>query len=208
MDIELAVDAMELAPHIDHMVLFSGDGDFRSLVEAVQRRGVRVTVFRRSRRSRRWWPTNCAGRRTMFTDIVQLRPQIGRDPSDRPARDPVREPRGERQHTPQFLQPRRDAGAGRRRGRFRGLIGGQSAQFAVMAGKPPSRAAIARYARGSWHSARHGANASRLGSTRRCHRSAVDARLLIVGLAPGCAAPTAPGGHSPAITPAICSTRR
>src|SRR5919204_264175 len=44
MDIELAVDAMEIAEHIDHMVLFSGDGDFRSLVEAVQRRGVRVTV--------------------------------------------------------------------------------------------------------------------------------------------------------------------
>ena len=45
MDIELAVDAMEIAGHIDHMVLFSGDGDFRSLVEAVQRRGVRVTVI-------------------------------------------------------------------------------------------------------------------------------------------------------------------
>src|ERR1700722_18148598 len=44
MDIELAVHAMELAGHIDQMVLFSGDGDFRSLVEAVQRRGVRVTV--------------------------------------------------------------------------------------------------------------------------------------------------------------------
>ncbi|MGB6434175.1 MAG: NYN domain-containing protein, partial [Bradyrhizobium sp.] len=44
MDIELAVDAMELAEHVDQMVLFSGDGDFRSLVEAVQRRGVRVTV--------------------------------------------------------------------------------------------------------------------------------------------------------------------
>ncbi len=41
MDIELAVDAMELAQHIDQMVLFSGDGDFRSLVEAAQRRGVR-----------------------------------------------------------------------------------------------------------------------------------------------------------------------
>jgi uncharacterized LabA/DUF88 family protein len=41
---ELAVDAMEIAGSIDHMVLFSGDGDFRSLVEAVQRRGVRVTV--------------------------------------------------------------------------------------------------------------------------------------------------------------------
>ena len=44
MDVELAVDAMELAPNIDHMVLFSGDGDFQSLVAAVQRRGVRVTV--------------------------------------------------------------------------------------------------------------------------------------------------------------------
>src|SRR5262249_59421199 len=44
MDIELAVDAMEIAGTIDHMVLFSGDGDFRSLVEAVQRTGVRVTV--------------------------------------------------------------------------------------------------------------------------------------------------------------------
>ena len=44
MDIELAVDAMEMAEHIDQMVLFSGDGDFRSLVEAVQRKGVRVSV--------------------------------------------------------------------------------------------------------------------------------------------------------------------
>src|SRR4029079_2234711 len=44
MDIELAVDAMEIAGHIDQMVLFSGDGDFRSLVEAMQRRGVRVVV--------------------------------------------------------------------------------------------------------------------------------------------------------------------
>ena len=44
MDIELAVDMMELAPHVDQIVLFSGDGDFRPLVEAVQRRGVRVSV--------------------------------------------------------------------------------------------------------------------------------------------------------------------
>ena len=44
MDIELAVDAMEMAPHVDEIILFSGDGDFRSLVEALQRRGVRVTV--------------------------------------------------------------------------------------------------------------------------------------------------------------------
>lgn len=45
MDIELAVDMLELAPHIDHAILFSGDGDFRRVVEAVQARGVRVTVI-------------------------------------------------------------------------------------------------------------------------------------------------------------------
>ena len=44
MDIEIAVDMLELAPHIDHAILFSGDGDFRRVVEAVQARGVRVTV--------------------------------------------------------------------------------------------------------------------------------------------------------------------
>jgi uncharacterized LabA/DUF88 family protein len=44
MDIELAIDMLEMAPHIDHAILFSGDSDFRRLVEAVQRRGVRVSV--------------------------------------------------------------------------------------------------------------------------------------------------------------------
>jgi len=44
MDIELAIDAMEMAEHLDHIVLFSGDGDFRRLVEAVQRKGLKVTV--------------------------------------------------------------------------------------------------------------------------------------------------------------------
>src|SRR6266700_2669831 len=44
MGVELAVNAMELAEQVDEIVLFSGDGDFRALVRAVQRRGVRVTV--------------------------------------------------------------------------------------------------------------------------------------------------------------------
>jgi uncharacterized LabA/DUF88 family protein len=44
MDIELAIDVMEMAQYLDHIVLFSGDGDFRRLVEAVQRKGLRVTV--------------------------------------------------------------------------------------------------------------------------------------------------------------------
>ena len=44
MDIEIAVDMLEMAAHLDHAILFSGDGDFRRLIEAVQRKGVRVTV--------------------------------------------------------------------------------------------------------------------------------------------------------------------
>ena len=44
MDIELAIDMMLMAEHVDHILLFSGDGDFRRLIEAVQRKGVRVTV--------------------------------------------------------------------------------------------------------------------------------------------------------------------
>jgi uncharacterized LabA/DUF88 family protein len=44
MDIELTIDAMELSEHLDHIILFSGDGDFRTLVEALQRRGKRVSV--------------------------------------------------------------------------------------------------------------------------------------------------------------------
>ena len=49
MDIEIAVDMLELAPHLDHMILFSGDGDFRRLVEAIQAKGVRVTVVSTTR---------------------------------------------------------------------------------------------------------------------------------------------------------------
>jgi uncharacterized LabA/DUF88 family protein len=44
MDIEIAVDMLELSDRVDHMVLFSGDSDFRKLVEAIQRKGVKVTV--------------------------------------------------------------------------------------------------------------------------------------------------------------------
>ena len=44
MDIELAIDVMEMAEHLDHAIIFSGDGDFRRLVDAVQRKGVRVSV--------------------------------------------------------------------------------------------------------------------------------------------------------------------
>jgi uncharacterized LabA/DUF88 family protein len=103
MDIELAVDAMELASHIDHMVLFSGDGDFRSLVEAVQRKGVRVTVISTISTQPPMVADELRRQADIFLDIVELQPKVGRDPADRPPREP-REPRGERSHTPQFLQ--------------------------------------------------------------------------------------------------------
>ena len=102
MDIELAVDAMELAPHIDHMVLFSGDGDFRSLVEAVQRRGVRVTVVSTVSCRPPMLADELRRQCDQFTDLIELRSKIGRDPTERPAREP-REGR-EQRHTPQFLQ--------------------------------------------------------------------------------------------------------
>src|SRR5438046_125206 len=72
MDIELAVDAMELAEHIDQMVLFSGDGDFRSLVEAVQRRGVRVTVIPTIRSEERRVGEELRRQADVFTDLVDL----------------------------------------------------------------------------------------------------------------------------------------
>jgi hypothetical protein len=107
MDIELAVDAMEIAGSIDHMVLFSGDGDFRSLVEAVQRKGVRVTVISTVTTQPPMVADELRRQADIFTDIVTLQGKIGRDPAERVARE-ARGPRDDRgespQHTPQFLQ--------------------------------------------------------------------------------------------------------
>ncbi len=84
------------------MVLFSGDGDFRSLVEAIQRRGVRVTVVSTISTQPPMVADELRRQADIFLDIVELQGKIGRDPSERAAREP-REPRGDR-HTPQFLQ--------------------------------------------------------------------------------------------------------
>ena len=63
MDIEIAVDMMEMGRKVDHIVLFSGDGDFRRLIEAVQREGVRVSVVSTMRTS-----TSDGGRRAAPPD--------------------------------------------------------------------------------------------------------------------------------------------
>jgi len=83
MDIELAVDAMELAEHIDQMVLFSGDGDFRSLVEAVQRRGVRVTVVSTLSSQQPMIADELRRQADVFTDLMELQSKVGRDPLER-----------------------------------------------------------------------------------------------------------------------------
>src|SRR5271169_3342645 len=102
MDIELAVDAMEMASHIDHMVLFSGDGDFRSLVEAVQRKGVRVSVVSTVTTQPPMVADELRRQADEFVDLVELQSKLGRDPGERQAREP-REPREAREprHTPQ-----------------------------------------------------------------------------------------------------------
>ena len=90
MDIELAIHAMELARHIDQMVLFSGDGDFRSLVEAVQRQGVRVTVVSTISSQPPMVADELRRQAGVFVDLVELRSMISRDPVER---QPLHEPR-------------------------------------------------------------------------------------------------------------------
>jgi hypothetical protein len=98
---------MELAGTIDHMVLFSGDGDFRSLVEAMQRKGVRVTVVSTVSTQPPMVADELRRQADVFLDIVEMQGKIGRDPGERTERPP-REPREPRErhmpHTPQFLQ--------------------------------------------------------------------------------------------------------
>ena len=86
MDIELAVDAMELAEHLDHIVLFSGDGDFRSLVEALQRKGVRVSVVSTNSTQPAMIADELRRQADEFIDLIHLMPKVGRDPSERTQR--------------------------------------------------------------------------------------------------------------------------
>jgi uncharacterized LabA/DUF88 family protein len=71
---------MDLADQIDQMVLFSGNGDFRSLVEAVQRRGVRVTVISTISSQPPMIADELRRQADVFTDLAELRPKLSRDP--------------------------------------------------------------------------------------------------------------------------------
>jgi uncharacterized LabA/DUF88 family protein len=78
MDIELAIDMLEMAPHLDHAVLFSGDGDFRRLTEAVQRKGLRVTVASTIRVQPPMVADELRRQADQFLDLDDLKAEIAR----------------------------------------------------------------------------------------------------------------------------------
>ena len=82
MDIELTVDAMELAPHVDHIVIFSGDGDFRPLVESLQRQGVRVSCVSTIRSQPPMISDDLRRQVDNFIELEDLKEVIGRPPRD------------------------------------------------------------------------------------------------------------------------------
>lgn len=86
MDIELAIDAMELTDIVDHYVIFSGDGDFRTLVEALQRKGRKVSVVSTIQSQPPMISDELRRQADNFIDLSSLQKDIGRDPSERPAR--------------------------------------------------------------------------------------------------------------------------
>lgn len=84
MDIELAVDALELATTVDHMVIFSGDGDFRALVQALQSKGRKVTIISTVKTQPPMIADELRRQSDAFIDLADLRTQIGRELSERP----------------------------------------------------------------------------------------------------------------------------
>jgi uncharacterized LabA/DUF88 family protein len=79
MDIELAVDMLESAKFLDHIVLFSGDSDFCRALDAVQHRGVRVTVISSLRTSPPMIATELRRQADDFIELQDLQNLIGRE---------------------------------------------------------------------------------------------------------------------------------
>ncbi len=86
MDIELTFDAMKLAAHVDHIVIFSGDGDVKPLIASLQRQGVRVSVVSTIRSQPPMISDDLRRQADNFIDLNDLSEVIGR---------PLREPREE-----------------------------------------------------------------------------------------------------------------
>lgn len=112
MDIELTVDAMRLAENLDHIVIFSGDGDFKSLVAALQQKGKRVSVVSTLQTQPPMVADELRRQSDQFIDLADLEQMICRDPNARPPRTdrPERTDRLERTDRPERTErfvPRR-----------------------------------------------------------------------------------------------------
>ena len=99
MDIELAVDMLEMADNLDHLYVFSGDGDFRRLVEAVQRRGKRVTVVSTVRSSPPMAADELRRQADVFLELEKLIPEISRAGNRRTAQPAADKPAGRDQQS-------------------------------------------------------------------------------------------------------------
>ena len=88
MDIELAIDVMEISDRVDHIVIFSGDGDFRSLVGALQQMGKRVSVASTLETQPAMVADELRRQADQFIDLANLEQLICRDPTSRPTRGP------------------------------------------------------------------------------------------------------------------------
>ena len=85
---------MEQAETVDHLVLFSGDGDFTNLVEALQRRGRKVSVVSTMQTQPPMIADDLRRQADHFIDLMTLKAEVGRDPSERAPRptEPAPEP--------------------------------------------------------------------------------------------------------------------
>lgn len=84
MDIELCVDALELSPYYDHLILFSGDGDFTALVASLQRKGKRVTVVSTLTTQTPMISDDLRRQADFFLDVAELAKTVGRPQIQRP----------------------------------------------------------------------------------------------------------------------------
>lgn len=105
MDIELACDMLDLSPRLDHAILFSGDGGFRRLAEAVQARGVRVSVVSTVRSSPPMIADELRRQADHFMELTDLAPLIMRDPAIREQAQRDRGPAPDEDDTGNALPP-------------------------------------------------------------------------------------------------------
>jgi len=109
MDIELAVDAMRLSENLDHIVLFSGDGDFKSLVAALQQKGKRVSVVSTLQTQPPMVADELRRQADQFIDMSDLESLVCRDPAARAPREGRSyTPRSQQQFTPREAVPYED----------------------------------------------------------------------------------------------------